>query len=130
MTCSTCLFPIFFLCTVCMYVDSCYFLKSPLRKGGRFLLTLGIYVKGGFFSIDRGRSFSARGTDGSRARFRESLGWWRAHGPEPNTLFQPWTTFKKYSISMQPKEIARPLNQFESLPRESRISFFKRKKER
>lgn len=45
-------------------------------------------MKGGFFSIDRGRSFSARGTDGSRARFRESLGWWRAHGPEPNTLFQ------------------------------------------
>lgn len=31
---------------------------------------------------------------------------------------------------MQPKEIARPLNQFESLPQESRISFFKRKKER
>lgn len=54
-----------------MYVDSCYFLKSPLRKGGRFLLTLGIYVKGGFFSIDR---FPQGGPTGLVPAFANPLG--------------------------------------------------------
>ena len=113
MTSSTCLFPIFFL-YICRFVS--FFNIVPFEKRRK----------------EKGE-FSARGTDGPRARFRESLGWWRTHGPEPNhyfNLLHSQTIFKKYPcliitylIDVSKRKIASPL----ILSSRIVILFFKKK---